>query len=97
MMTTDPSRKFERRPVRTSTPVLDTRTGEMLGGWSRDLSRGGIFIETTAELPVGTNVEVFVGGVGVGVQIFGKVVHVVPGLGFGAKFTEDGSDLSRWL
>jgi len=97
MVTPEQSRKFTRQPVRTQTPVLDTRTGEILGGWSRDLSLGGIFVETQALLPVGTCVEVFVGGVGVGVQVFGRIVHVVPGEGFGAMFTEEAGDLARLL
>jgi hypothetical protein len=92
------TRRFERRPVQTSSPVLDTRTGNMINGRSRDLSHGGIFIETpTTDLPVGTCIEVFVGGVGVGVQIFGRVVHIVPGIGFGAAFTEESGALSRLL
>ena len=97
MMSSEQSRRFDRRQLRTQTPILDTRTGDMLSGVSRDLSMGGIFIETSAELPVGTCVEVFVGGVGVGVQVFGTVVHVVPGLGFGAKFTESAPQLQRLL
>lgn len=91
-------RRFERRPLQTASPVLDTRTGNMISGRSRDLSHGGIFIETTStDLPVGTCIEVFVGGVGVGVQIFGRVVHVVPGVGFGAAFTEESGALARLL
>ena len=96
-MTSEQSRKHARSSVRTQTQVLDTRTGEMLGGWSRDLSLGGIFVETSAQLPVGTCVEVFVGGVGIGVQVFSRVVHIVPGKGFGAIFMEHADDLARWL
>jgi hypothetical protein len=91
------TRRHERRPVRTAAPVFDTRTGNMINGRSRDLSHGGIFIETTTDLPVGTCIEVFVGGVGLGVQIFGRVVHRVPGVGFGAAFTEESGALMRLL
>ena len=46
---------------------------------------------------MGSDLEFFVGGLGRGVQVFGRVVRVEPGQGFGARFTGDSSDLIRVL
>ncbi len=96
-MTTTEPRKHSRRPVRMQTPVFDTRTGQFVQGSSRDLSMGGAFVETPSVLPVGTLVELFVGGVGIGVQVLGRIVHVVPGQGFGVSFTQEAASLANLL
>ena len=90
-------RKHPRRPVRLATPVLDTRSGQFFTGRSRDLSFGGIYVETAAPPPLGVIVEMFIGGLGVGTQVIGRVVHHDSGKGFGATFTEDDTSKLRDL
>jgi hypothetical protein len=82
-----PRRMYRRQPLRAATPVLDSRDGRFLTGHSRDLSYGGIFVELDEPPPVGTLVDLFIGGLGIGTQVFGRVVRVEPGIGFAAAFT----------
>src|SRR5690242_18383025 len=90
-------RKFERSDLRLDTPALNTRTGRFISGQSENLSTDGIFVETT-ELPdVGEELQFFIGGLVGGAQAFGRVVHVVPGKGFGARFTSGSDEIAALL
>jgi hypothetical protein len=90
-------RASTRVQFEVDTPVLDTRSGRFAQGRSRDLSRGGIFVEVAEQPPVGALIEMFVGGVGLGPQVLARVVRVVPGEGFGAEFTEDSTRIRELL
>jgi hypothetical protein len=92
-----PQRTHRRTSLRATTPVMDSRNGRFLRGLSRDLSRSGIFVELIDPPPVGTLVDMFIGGVGVGPQILGRVVRIEPGVGFGAAFTGETAAIVRLL
>ncbi len=83
--------------MQLDTPVLDIRTGRFLSGRSRDVSLNGVFIETHDHPPVGSLVDVFLGGVGTGAQVVGRVVRTMPGDGFGVAFTGDASSVRAML
>ena len=93
----DSLRIHRRVPHRAQTPVMDSRNGRFLDGLSRDLSHSGIFVELRDSPPVGTVVDLFIGGVGVGVQVLGRIVRVEQGVGFGATFTSDAAAVHRLL
>ncbi|MEO6951145.1 MAG: PilZ domain-containing protein [Polyangia bacterium] len=90
-------RAASRFPLHLDTPVLDMRTGRFLAGRSRDVSLNGVFIETHEQPPIGALVDVFLGGVGIGAQVVGRVVRATPGDGFGVTFTGDTSGIQRML
>ena len=78
-------------------PVLDMRTGRFVPGRSRDVSLNGVYIETHDQPPVGSLVDVFLGGVGIGAQVVGRVVRTTPGDGFAVAFTGDASTVKAML
>ncbi len=80
------NRTFERLPKRIDTPFVDMRSGRFIHGRTRDVSEGGVFIEADEHPPVGSLVDLFIGGVGIGTQVVGRIVRAA-GDGFGAKFT----------
>jgi hypothetical protein len=90
-------RVYRRADLQLSTPVLDSRNGRFFAGRSRNLSRGGIFVEMPNAPPVGAIIDVFIGGVGMGPQILARIVRVVPGEGFAAQFTSDPKGLELFV
>jgi hypothetical protein len=92
-----PRRLYRRQPLRAVTPVLDSSNGRFLTGHSRDVSYGGIFVELGEPPPIGTLVDLFVGGVGIGTQVFGRVVRVEDGVGFAAAFTSETTAIAPLL
>ena len=92
-----PRRIHRRTAHQAATPVLDSSTGRFLPGRSRDVSHSGVFIELKEPPPVGTLVDMFIGGIGVGIQVLGGVVRVVPGVGFGATFTSEAASVGGLL
>jgi type IV pilus assembly protein PilZ len=50
-------RQDERLPMRARMDYRDSTGGNFLYEYTSNISRGGIFIETTTPLPVGTEVE----------------------------------------
>jgi len=89
-------RGHERRPVQLDTPIVDTRSGRFLRGRTRDLSMSGVFIELQSPLPVGVLVDCFLGGIGMGPQVLGRVVRN-EGDGLAVQFTGDASAVARLL
>jgi hypothetical protein len=87
------TRDFEREMVRTEALVVELRGsgGRAISGESRNLSLGGIFVETPESIEVGAEVQLFVGSMRStsALRVFARVVHVVPGVGFGARFLDD--------
>lgn len=86
-------RVFDRELVHTEALVVELRVPGGVGhmGHSWNLSLSGIFVEI-AEVPaVGSDVQLFVGSAKtpLALRAMARVVHVTPGLGFGARFLDD--------
>jgi hypothetical protein len=81
-------REHAREPRELVILSRDARTGRLFEGSSQDVSLGGIFVRTRKPPIIGAELQFFVGGIG-GPQVLGRVVHVIPGRGFGAKFLGD--------
>jgi hypothetical protein len=83
--------RTKRKHVRSTTEIavcaFDTANGEMMQGATRNISAGGMFVETSQRIRVGTLMQFFLGGLG-GQQVVGRVVHSTPE-GFGAVFSDD--------
>jgi hypothetical protein len=86
-------RDFERELVRTETLIVESHPEGVrtVLGTSRNLSKSGIFVESSAELKIGDEVQLFVGSMrsAAALRAVAKVVHVEPGVGFGARFTDE--------
>ncbi len=91
-------RDFEREMVRTETLIVESHPEGVrtVLGTSRNLSRSGIFVESTATVKVGDEVQLFVGSMrsAAALRAVARVMHVEPGVGFGARFTDE-DDESR--
>jgi hypothetical protein len=91
-------RDFERELVRTETLIVESHPEGMrtVLGTSRNLSKSGIFVESTAEVKVGDEVQLFVGSMrsAAALRAVARVMHVDPGVGFGARFVDE-DDESR--
>ena len=96
--TGDARRDFEREMVRTESLIVESHPEGALTvlGTSRNLSRSGIFVESSAELKIGDEVQLFVGSMrsAAALRAVARVVHVEPGVGFGARFIDE-DDESR--
>lgn len=94
----DTKRDFERELVRTETLIVESHPdgARTVLGTSRNLSKSGIFVESTATLQVGDEVQLFVGSMrsSAALRALARVVHVEPGVGFGARFVDE-DDESR--
>jgi hypothetical protein len=95
-MTPSENRAASRKPLRIEAPLVDTRSGRFLRGRTRDVSTAGMFIELDTPLPVGAVVDCFLGGMGTGLQLLGRVVRDERD-GFAVKFTSDTTALARLL
>jgi hypothetical protein len=86
-------RDFERELVRTETLIVESHPEGMrtILGTSRNLSKSGIFVESTATIAVGEEVQLFVGSMrsAAALRVLARVVHVEPGVGFGARFVDE--------
>ena len=60
-------------------------------GTTRDISLNGVFVETQIEVTVGSEVQLFIGSMrtAAALRVVAQVVHVEPGIGFGARFLDD--------
>lgn len=89
-------RAFERELVRTETLIVESHPQGMrtVLGTSRNLSRSGIFVESSAEVKIGDEVQLFVGSMrsAAALRTVARVVHVEPGVGFGAHFVDEDED-----
>jgi hypothetical protein len=85
-------RVFDRELVHTEALVVEMRdAGGARLGHSRNLSLSGIFVEVDPAPAVGEEVQLFVGSARspMALRAIARVVHVAPGLGFGARFTDE--------
>jgi hypothetical protein len=91
-------RDFERELVRTETLIVESHPDGVrtVLGTSRNLSRSGIFVESSAKVAVGDEVQLFVGSMrsAAALRAVARVMHVDPGVGFGARFVDE-DDESR--
>jgi len=91
-------RDFEREMVRTETLIVESHPEGMrtVLGTSRNLSKSGIFVESNATVKIGDEVQLFVGSMrsAAALRAVARVVHVEPGVGFGARFIDE-DDESR--
>jgi hypothetical protein len=54
-----------------------------------DISAGGCYIDTIAQVPVGENLRLHVSaGDGTSMQFTGRVAYILEGFGFGIEFTD---------
>jgi hypothetical protein len=94
-------REFERELVHTETLVVEMReqAGRALSGQSRNISLTGIFVEAREPLEVGTEVQLFIGSLSSAsaLRAMAKVVHVVPGEGFGAHFIDESTEAREFV
>ena len=94
----DARRDFEREMVRTETLIVESHPEGVrtVLGTSRNLSKSGIFVESSAEVKIGDEVQLFVGSMrsSAALRTVARVMHVEPGVGFGARFIDD-DDESR--
>jgi hypothetical protein len=91
-------REFDRHLVRTETMVVEIHPegSRTVVGTTRDLSRSGVFVESQIEVAIGTEVQLFIGSMrtAAALRVVACVVHVEPGVGFGARFVDE-DDESR--
>lgn len=91
-------RDFERELVRTETLIVESHPEGMrtVLGTSRNLSKSGIFVESKADVKIGDEVQLFVGSMrsAAALRVVARVMHVDPGVGFGARFVDE-DDESR--
>lgn len=80
-------RKYQRVPLMTE--VQSSKSGAPLVLPMRDISIGGLFVQTKHNLPHGTVLQMrfYLDGK-VLIEAEGKVVYTAPGLGLGIEFTE---------
>lgn len=91
--TGDARRDFEREMVRTETLIVESHPegARTVLGTCRNLSRSGIFVESSAELKIGDEVQLFVGSMrsAAALRAVARIVHLEPGVGFGARFIDE--------
>ena len=78
-------RRFTRKPFRRAT--IYACQNRYYAGLTKNISKGGIFIETRNPLEIGQNITLVISGTKIekGVMLKGEVVHMRPE-GFGLKF-----------
>lgn len=81
------NRQHSRKLLRIEARYQDAK-GTVLKGTVRDLSLGGVFIETGYPLELQTNITVSLDAVDIGkvIDVYGIVVRVVPHKGMGIEF-----------
>jgi hypothetical protein len=89
-------REFDRQLVRTETMVVEMHPegARSRVGTTRDISLNGVFVESQMELVVGSEVQLFIGSLrtAAALRVYANVVHVEPGVGFGARFLDDNEE-----
>jgi hypothetical protein len=89
----DARRAFERELVCTETLIIESHPEGVrtVLGTSRNLSKSGIFVQSKAPLKIGDEVQLFVGSMrsSAALRVLAKIVHVEPGVGFGAQFVDE--------
>lgn len=97
-MSDDQKRDFTRELVRTETLIVESHPEGVrtVLGTSRNLSKSGIYVESTAPVKIGDEVQLFVGSMrsAAALRAVAKIVHVEEGVGFGAHFIDE-DDESR--
>ena len=80
-------RKNARRQFRK--PVFFILINDNYQGMSKDISRGGMFIETTHQFKIGQSVKLVIPGTKIdkGVMLKGRVIHINQG-GIGIRFSK---------
>lgn len=83
-------RRHSRRLLRIEARYQNA-TGRVLKGMARDLSLGGVFIETDYPLEMETNITLSLDAVDIGkvIYVHGIVVRIVPYKGMGIRFISD--------
>ncbi len=81
----DDQRRYPRRPLLLEVGIEDPQ-GNVIGGRSRDLSLGGMFIEIDSTLPFGTALTLTVDLAGIGPSSLPAVVRWVKPDGMGVQF-----------
>jgi hypothetical protein len=78
-------RRFTRKPFRRAT--IFACQNRYYAGLTKNISKGGIFIEMRNPLAIGQNITLVISGTKIekGVMLKGEVVHMCPE-GFGLKF-----------
>ena len=81
----DDRRRHRRHDVRLQVQIAGSTVGQC---WSRDLSRGGIFLETAQVLALDQTIELVVQASGSFPELHaqGTVVHAEAGRGYGVRF-----------
>lgn len=76
----DHHREYQRRPLRLQLNYRDATGGNFLFEYSRNISKGGIFIETDTPLPSGANIVIDFQAPGAEehIEVEGEVVWVNP-------------------
>jgi hypothetical protein len=89
-------REFDRQLVRTETMIVELHPdgARTQVGTTRDISLNGVFVESQVTLAVGTEVQLFVGSLrtAAALRVYARVVHIEPGVGFGARFLDDNEE-----
>lgn len=94
-------RAFEREFIQTEALVVELRSsgGRAVAGRSRNLSLTGIFVETEDQVEAGAEVQLFIGSPAdaAALRVQARVVHIHPGVGFGAQFLDDNDEARAWV
>jgi hypothetical protein len=95
-------REFERELIQTETLVVEMREsagGHALSGQSRNMSMSGIFVDVAEPPPTGTEVQLFIGSLSSSsaLRATAQVIHVEPGVGFGARFLDDTAEAREYV
>jgi hypothetical protein len=86
-MTDEEKRQYERKPFLTEI-TLEFSSGKREARIS-DLSMGGCYVDTIASAPEGEPVKISIQTPsGESMQFEGEVAYVLPGFGFGIRFTD---------
>ena len=94
-------RAFERELIQTEALVVELRSegGRAVSGRSRNLSLTGIFVETSEPIEAGAEVQLFVGSPtgAAALRVLARVVHIHPGIGFGAQFLDEDDEARAFV
>jgi len=92
-------RRFTRKPLKIEARYQD-KIGLVLKGTVRNISIGGVFIETPRPLERGETIHMTLDAVDVGrvIDVEGKVVRCVPEQGMGIEFLDqDNRDVKKLI
>ena len=92
-------RRYTRKPLKIEARYQDNE-GIVLKGTVRNISIGGVFIETPSPLDRGDTVHLTLDAVDVGrvIDVEGKIVRCEPEKGMGIEFTDqDNKDVKKLI